>query len=100
MKTLKIKPKVDSYGQNEFDIITREGGRLIRGGIGRYDEAKKIAEKIEESNGMELLDAKDRKERIQKEYADKPDLKDTLLRAGTYPKQQRAKGGSIKKTYW
>lgn len=99
MKTLKIKPKVDSYGQNEFDIVTREGGRLVRGGIGRYDEAKKIAERIEEGNEMELLDAKDRKERVQKEYVDKPDLKETLLRAGTYPKQ-KAKGGSIKKTCW
>lgn len=50
LETVKIVARVDAYGQSEFDIVTVEGGYLVRGSLGRYDTAREIAERIDAAN--------------------------------------------------
>lgn len=42
-----VSPRVNVYGQTEFDIKTLEGNYLCRCGIGNRNQAYKIAESIE-----------------------------------------------------
>ena len=51
LETVKIiVARVDAYGQSEFDIVTVDGVHLERGGLGSYDTAREIAERIDARN--------------------------------------------------
>lgn len=50
LETVKIIPITNAYGQNEFDIVTVDGGHLVRGSIARHDTAREIADRIDAAN--------------------------------------------------
>ena len=65
LEMVKLASRTNAYGQQEFDVVTIDGGNVCRSGIGggfAYETALSIAQRIdakmlyERENGVGSLD--------------------------------------------
>lgn len=47
LQLVTIKARFDAYGGQSFDIVETATGFTVRAGVGRYEVAREIAERID-----------------------------------------------------